>query len=57
MEIKSLSARRVWIEIYLEKNFVNDSMSLSARRVWIEIGYGGGVDDVHLVTLLGGGVG
>ena len=33
----SLSARRVWIEIWFKKYLYFANMSLSARRVWIEI--------------------
>ena len=33
----SLSARRVWIEIYADIYELVDKESLSARRVWIEI--------------------
>ena len=39
MNIKSLSARRVWIEIATSAGAEDKEESLSARRVWIEIGY------------------
>ena len=35
--IPSLSARRAWIEIYLEEGKSEPEKSLSARRAWIEI--------------------
>ena len=36
--LKSLSARRAWIEIFLAGEIETLSWSLSARRAWIEIG-------------------
>ena len=36
--VKSLSARRAWIEIYLFGGAQKWMLSLSARRAWIEIG-------------------
>ena len=52
----SLSARRVWIEMYHLSIHLTTTTSLSARRVWIEIlhrhlGY-----DIILVTLREEGV-
>ena len=35
--VKSLSARRAWIEITSDKLFMPSHWSLSARRAWIEI--------------------
>ena len=35
--IKSLSARRAWIEIIIESDNLIFGLSLSARRAWIEI--------------------
>ena len=35
--VKSLSARRAWIEIKSELHPLIASVSLSARRAWIEI--------------------
>ena len=38
VEVKSLSARRAWIEIkVIQINKIHDFSSLSARRAWIEI--------------------
>ena len=37
IKIKSLSARRAWIEIYPSSASVVLVLSLSARRAWIEI--------------------
>ena len=36
-KMKSLSARRAWIEIRIGKKVENTLRSLSARRAWIEI--------------------
>ena len=37
IDIRSLSARRAWIEIHLVRDAKNGGGSLSARRAWIEI--------------------
>ena len=39
--LRSLSARRAWIEIRRALGFVDPDASLSARRAWIEIRNGG----------------
>ena len=44
--IRSLSARRAWIEIIMVSDVMNTGVSLSARRAWIEIKNGGGVRSV-----------
>ena len=36
-DVKSLSARRAWIEIYLKASPYSTYKSLSARRAWIEM--------------------
>ena len=36
-KVKSLSARRAWIEIIMQTVIVIGCVSLSARRAWIEI--------------------
>ena len=36
--VRSLSARRAWIEISLPDTVSTPRLSLSARRAWIEIG-------------------
>ena len=38
--VRSLSARRAWIEIFVVITFSGFSKSLSARRAWIEISGG-----------------
>ena len=37
VSIRSLSARRAWIEMVLARNWFTVFLSLSARRAWIEI--------------------
>ena len=49
--LKSLSARRVWIEINRANHILEFAESLSARRVWIEIFVRSSICISFLVTL------
>ena len=47
-QMRSLSARRVWIEIALHEKEFRSLRSLSARRVWIEMGLMNAINNIEM---------